>query len=191
MRKLPDILQRRIIAKTKFFTVQEIDLRFNNGTTCTYEKLASHVQGKSNAVMIVAINNDNEAILIEEYCGGAENYQLTLPKGLIEQGEDIFTAANRELQEEAGFKAQNLEYLTSLSLSPGYMEQFIHVVLAQNLTVSKLPGDEPEPLIVTSCKLDNLISLVQNPKFTEGRALAALFIAREVMQQRDQQSNKY
>jgi len=181
MRSTPSVLHHRIVAKSKFFTILQLDLRFSNGVCCTFEKLASPTPGVSHAVMVVAINQDNKVVLIEEYCAGTENYQLTLPKGLIEHGESVLDAANRELQEEAGFKAHKLEYLTKLSLSPGYMEQFIHVVLAQNLTVSKLQGDEPEPLTVILHDLNNLMDLVNNPNFTEGRALAALFIAREVL----------
>jgi len=181
MSKLPTVLHRRIVTKTDFFTVQQLDLRFSNGNLRTFEKLSSSTPGVSKAVMVVAINQNNQVILIEEYCAGVENYQITLPKGLIEPNESILDAANRELQEEAGFKANKLEYLTNLSLSPGYMEQFIHVVLAQDLVPSKLIGDEPEPLTVSFYDLNNLINLIHNPNFTEGRALAALFIAREIL----------
>ncbi|WP_075703198.1 NUDIX domain-containing protein, partial [Acinetobacter baumannii] len=86
------------------------------------------------------------ALLVEEYCGGTDSYELSLPKGLIEPGEDVLEAANRELKEEAGFGARRLELLTELSLSPGYMSQKIQVVLARDLYPEQLPGDEPEPM---------------------------------------------
>jgi len=57
-------------------------------------------------------------VLVEEYCAGSETYELSLPKGLIDPGEDALQAANRELQEEAGFAARSLEFITELSLSP-------------------------------------------------------------------------
>jgi len=178
---LPTILRRQIVAKSELFTVEQLDLRFSNGNLRTFEKLINKEKGVSNAVMIVAINAQNQVILIEEYSAGTEDYQLTLPKGLIEKGEDILAAANRELQEEAGFKAHKLKYLTNLSLSPGYMEQFIHVVLAQDLEPSKLAGDEPEPLTVFTHDLADLMGLINNKKFSEARALAALFMAREIL----------
>ncbi|WP_404854270.1 NUDIX domain-containing protein, partial [Escherichia coli] len=49
---------------------------------------------------------------------------------MVEPGEDILAAANRELKEEAGYGARQLEHITELSLSPGYMSQRIQVVLA-------------------------------------------------------------
>jgi ADP-ribose diphosphatase len=89
--------------------------------------------------MIVAMADAEHALLVEEYCGGTDDYQVSLPKGLVEPGEDVLAAANRELKEEAGFGARQLELLTELSLSPGYMSQKIQVVLAQNLYPERLP----------------------------------------------------
>ena len=75
-------------------------------------------------------------------------------------------------------------HLTELSLSPGYMSQKIQVVLATDLYESRLEGDEPEPMRVETVNLRELSMLVQNPQFTEGRALAALYLARDLLTQR-------
>jgi ADP-ribose diphosphatase len=47
------------------------------------------------AVMIVAMLDAEHAVLVEEYCGGTDEYELSLPKGLIEPGEDVLAAADR------------------------------------------------------------------------------------------------
>ena len=78
--------------------------------------------------------------------------------------------------------ARELVELTSLSLSPGYMTHVTHVVLARDLYPSPLQGDEPEPLEVIPWKLDDLMELVQRPDCTEGRSIAALYIARDWLQ---------
>ncbi len=93
-------------------------------------------------------------------------------------------AADRELKEEAGYGARKLELLTELSLSPGYMSQKIQVVLARDLYEERLPGDEPEPLGVEKVSLREISSLLQHPQFSEGRALAALYLARDLLGQR-------
>lgn len=115
---------------------------------------------------------------------GVDEYQLSLPKGLVEPGEDILAAANRELKEEAGYGARQLEHITELSLSPGYMSQRIQVVLARDLYEERLPGDEPEPMGVDRISLRELSSLAQHAQFSEGRALAALYLVRDLLTQR-------
>jgi len=183
MRQKPTILAREIVASSRLFRVEEVQLRFSNGVERTYERLVGRGNGYG-AVMIVAMLDAEHAVLIEEYCGGTDAYELSLPKGLIEPGEDVLAAANRELKEEAGFGAHQLEHLTELSLSPGYMSQKIQVVLATQLYEEQLEGDEPEPMRVDRINLRELASLASHPQFTEGRALAALYLARDLLTQR-------
>jgi ADP-ribose diphosphatase len=92
--------------------------------------------------------------------------------------------ADRELKEEAGYGAHQLEHLTELSLSPGYMSQKIQVVLATDLYEERLEGDEPEPMRVDKVNLRELSSLIEHPQFSEGRALAALYLVRDLLTQR-------
>jgi ADP-ribose diphosphatase len=183
MRQKPTVLGREIVASSRLFRVEEVQLRFSNGVERVYERLVGRGNGYG-AVMIVAMLDEEHAVLIEEYCGGTDEYELSLPKGLIEPGEDILAAANRELKEEAGFGAHQLELLTELSLSPGYMSQKIQVVLATDLYPETLPGDEPEPMRVDKVNLRELSSLIEHPQFSEGRALAALYLVRDLLTQR-------
>jgi ADP-ribose diphosphatase len=183
MRQKPTVLAREIVASSRLFRVEEVQLRFSNGVERTYERLVGKGSGYG-AVMIVAMVDAEHALLVEEYCGGTDDYQVSLPKGLVEPGEDVLAAANRELKEEAGFGAHQLELLTELSLSPGYMSQKIQVVLAGDLYPESLPGDEPEPMRVERVSLRELAALVDNPQFSEGRALAALYLARDILIQR-------
>ena len=64
------------------------------------------------------------------------------------------------------------------------MSQKIQVVLARDLYAQSLPGDEPEPLRVDRVDLGELSALVEHPQFSEGRALAALYLVRDLLTQR-------
>ncbi|TNC91862.1 MAG: ADP compounds hydrolase NudE [Thalassolituus sp.] len=176
--KKPEILQRHIVAESRLFRVESIDLRFSNGVERTYERL---VPGGSGAVMMVALLDDETVALIREYGGGVEDYTLTLPKGAIDLGESMRDACNRELQEEIGFAAREFVYLKKMSLSPSYMRGGIDVVLVRDLYPSKLEGDEPEPLELVPWKLADLPALYASDECNEGRAIAALALATEYL----------
>jgi ADP-ribose diphosphatase len=120
-------------------------------------------------------------LLIREYACGLHTYELGLPKGRLERGEDVLEGANREIKEEIGYGARRLRLVSRLSLAPTYMSHQTHVVLAEDLYPERLPGDEPEELEVVPWKLDDLARLVQREDVTEGRSIAALFLVRELL----------
>ena len=174
----PHTLARREVARSRLFAIEEMELRFANGAERTFERLMPRGNGVG-AVMIVAMPDPEHVLLIREYAAGFDDYVLTLPKGVIDPGEDILGAANRELMEECGFGAHRLEPLVELSLAPNYMHHRMQVILASDLYPHRLPGDEPEPLIVETHAIEELPGLLAREDFHEARAIAALYIARD------------
>lgn len=176
MPQKPKILDTRIVAKSRLFHIEELSLEFSNGVKTRYERLKSSGFG---AVLIVPMLDADTVLLIREYAAGTHNYELALPKGRVEQGEDILDAANREIQEEIGYGAGDITTLTALSLAPGYLSHRTHIILAQDLYPSRLEGDEPEQIEVVPWRLSELQSLLEREDCTEARSIAALFLVRE------------
>lgn len=178
MRKLPLIHARRPLDPAGRFAVEEVDLEFSNGERRTFERLKS---GGLGAVIIVPMADADTVLLVREYACGLHRYELGLPKGRIDEGETPELAADRELKEEIGFGARRLTTLLPLALAPSYMAHRTHVVLAQDLYPERLEGDEPEELEVVPWPLAELGELINQPDCSEGRTLAALFIARDYL----------
>ncbi|WP_410962655.1 NUDIX domain-containing protein, partial [Salmonella sp. ZJHZ20_0179] len=82
--KLPEILAKNVVAKSKLFSIEALDLRFSNGEQRTYERMKP--SGR-NAVMMVPVTEQGDLLLVREYCAGTERYELGFPKGLIDPGE--------------------------------------------------------------------------------------------------------
>lgn len=102
----PTILNIETVARSRLFTVESVDLEFSNGVRRVYERMRPT---NREAVMIVPIVDDH-LILIREYAVGTESYELGFSKGLIDPGESVYEAANRELKEEVGFGANDLTF---------------------------------------------------------------------------------
>ena len=174
--QLPDILATDIVAKSRLFTIESLDLAFSNGEQRQYERIKGGGRG---AVMIVPLLDDDTLLLVREYCAGTHAYRLGFPKGLIDPGENAMQAGNRELKEEAGFGAKELVELKQVSLAPSYFNAKMHIILAEQLFTESLLGDEPEPLEVVHWPLSQWQELLTQKDFTEARSVAALFLARE------------
>ncbi|APZ44294.1 ADP compounds hydrolase NudE [Acidihalobacter ferrooxydans] len=172
----PRIIDRRVVAQSRIFRVEALDLEFANGARTQYERL---VGGSGGAVLIVPMLDAETVLLIREYAAGSERYELGLPKGRIERGEEILAAANREIMEEIGHGSRRLECLTALSLAPGYMSHRTHIVLARELYPKRLPGDEPEEIEVVPWSLNAIDDLIEREDFSEARSLAALYLTRD------------
>lgn len=178
MSKLPKIANKKVIAETRIFAVEELAMEFSNGEKRIYERLKA---GSNGAVMIIPVIDDEHFLLIREYAAGIESYELAFPKGLVEIDEPILDAANRELQEEVGFAANKLTELKKISLAPGYLSHKMHLVLAEELFPSKLEGDEPEPIEVVKWKFNEIDALLERTDFTEARSIAALYLLQRYM----------
>ncbi|WP_020558098.1 ADP compounds hydrolase NudE [Thiofilum flexile] len=186
MSNLPTIHEKRLVASSRIFRIEELDLTFSNGVTRTYERLASRGIG---GVLIVPLLADYDTVLmIREYSAGTERYELAFPKGAVEMGEDLLIAANRELMEEVGHGARQLELLKRITLSPGYMGHKTNIVLATELYPATAEGDEPEPLEVVPCKLSELDELIARDELSEGRSILALFMVRDWVRARQLRS---
>lgn len=163
------------LAQTRIFAVESVDLEFSNGTERTYERLVS---GGHGAVMIVPFKNEDTVYLIREYAVGAEDYTITLPGGAVDLGEAPEEAANRELKEEIGYGAHSIEAMKALSLNPRYAKSTLQTLVAYDLYSEKLEGDEPEELEIIEWNINNLDELMLHPQMVEGRAIAALYLAK-------------
>ncbi|NQY42714.1 MAG: ADP compounds hydrolase NudE [Legionellales bacterium] len=170
-KKLPKIHNKKIVAKTRLFQIESVDLEFSNGVTRVFERFL----GVKNSVMIIPIV-DSRLLLVKEYALGTERYEITFPKGIIDLNESLFEAANRELKEEIGFGANDLYLMKEITNSPGYASGKMHMILAKQLYREKLVGDEPEEIELVECNISNIDQFIMRDDFTDARSIAAMLL---------------
>ena len=176
--KLPIINARNRVAKSRLFSIEQLDLTFSNGEKRQYERMLGSGSG---AVMIVPMLDANTMLLVREYCAGTHTYELGFPKGLIDKGEVAAQAADRELKEEIGYGADKLIPIREVMMAPAFFNAKMMIFLAQDLYQEKLEGDEPEPLEVVPWKLHDYQALLEEPNFNEARSIAALLLIRDFL----------
>ena len=171
--QLPKINGQKQVAKSRLFTIEQIDLTFSNGEQRQYERMLGTGSG---AVMIVPMLDDDTLLLVREYCGGTHSYELGFPKGLIDPGESPELAANRELKEEISYGSERLIPLSQMMMAPAFFNAKMDVFIARDLYIEKLEGDEPESLEVVPWAIKDYKNLLQQHDFKEARSIAALML---------------
>ena len=102
------------------------------------------------SVVILPLLDDGRVCLIRNYRIAVDATLIELPAGTLE-GEDPLTTARRELIEETGYRARSLEPLLDFFVSPGILNERMHLFVARGLTPGEPelePGEEIERLEV-------------------------------------------
>ncbi|GLS90644.1 ADP compounds hydrolase NudE [Psychromonas marina] len=180
MKQLPEILKRTLVASSRFFNIEAVQLKFSNGEQREFERMQGYNQG---AVLVVPFYDEHTLLLIREYGAGTHSYSLGFPKGLIDKGELPEIAANRELKEEVGFGAKRLQKLKTVTMAPSYFSSEMHLYMAFDLYPEQLEGDEPEPLEVIKWPISKIDELLAREDFQEARSIAALLLALKTLKQ--------
>jgi ADP-ribose pyrophosphatase len=103
------------------------------------------------AVAILPLLDDGRVCLIRNWRVAVRKTLIELPAGTLEHGEDPAVTAARELIEETGYRASRVEALRSFTMSPGILNERMHLYLATGLTPGETAleaGEQIEPLLV-------------------------------------------
>jgi ADP-ribose pyrophosphatase len=114
------------------------------------------------AIAIVAVTDDRQLVLVDQYRIPLRARVIELPAGLVgdvagQEGETLEEAAQRELVEEVGYRARQIDVLTRAVSSAGLTDEAVHLMLARGLQrVSDGGGDESEDIVVWHVPVDQV-----------------------------------
>lgn len=136
------------------------------------------------AVSVVALDADDQVVLIHQYRYPVGRRLWELPAGLLDiAGEDPLRTAQRELAEEVGLAADTWSVLADIASSPGFTDQSERVFLARSLTDVGRPavaGDEEADLVVRRFPFDEALRMVFAGEIVNAPAVAGLLAAHAV-----------
>lgn len=133
-------------------------------------------------VMAVPITEEGRVIMITEYSTAFRERVMFLPAGGVEAGESAVEALNRELQEEAGFKAGRFDPLGVVRPHCKYAASEIQLYLARDLQSSRLAGNEPYVIEVETIFLADFETLIESGRLSDSNVIAALYMARSFLE---------
>jgi len=135
-KEIPHIVARELAYEGKAFSVYRYIVQLGERT------LEREVLERKHGVVVVAVDEKRNVLMLREYCVGSNSYVLSLPGGSIENGKDPEQEALRELREETGFSARRIEKLRFAYSHPSTSIRKSFVFLAQDLYRDPLPSSE-------------------------------------------------
>ena len=120
-------------------TLREDTWRLPDGSERVYPLLAVGV-----TVGVLPFVDDGHVVIIGQYRHLPRELSWELPGGGALTGEDPMVAAQRELREEGGYRADTLEFLTRFWPSNAYLDEIAYCYVARGLTHDPLPADDDE-----------------------------------------------
>ena len=158
----------------KVFSGKLIDLYFDhielpNGKSSTREWIKH-----PGAVCIIPILPNGNLCLIRQYRYGPRAEFIEIPAGKLDVGEDPLVCAKRELEEEIGYIAGKLTFLTNIHPAIGFSNEKMWVYLAEDLILSKQNLDQDEFLELYPLPVKKAIDLIYEGKITDVKTVIGI-----------------
>lgn len=126
-----------------------------------------------NAVAVVA-THDDKILLVKQYRISVDKIIYEVPAGMIEHDENPKDAALRELEEETGYRAKNIEYLTEFYSTPGFCTEKLSIFYAKDLEFVGQNLDEGENLEVVEMSLEEAMSMIESGEIMDGKTISSI-----------------
>lgn len=106
MKLTEDTISKELIYEGKIFKVEKHEIKLPNGETSSRDVVLHN-----GAVAVLAITPEKEVLVVEQFRKAMEKVLIEIPAGKLEIGEERKSAALRELEEETGYIAEDLELI--------------------------------------------------------------------------------
>ena len=142
-----ELIASKVLHRGRYLTFQVDTVRRADGSEATRD-----VCGHPGAVAILALDDEDNVLLVRQYRHPAGRTLLEIPAGTLDPDpardegvEDPALAAARELEEETGYRAESWERLTSFWTAPGFATELMHLYLATGLRPAHAEPDRRSP----------------------------------------------
>ena len=141
------------------------------------------------AAAVVPVYEDGTTLLVRQHRVSVDRVTLEIPAGKLDSAdEDPYKCAVRELREETGLAAGRMTLLTSVLTTPGFCTEKIGIYLAQDLSQGEMDLDEDEFLGLVRMPLDEAVDMVMRGDIRDGKTVAGLLMAKNVLEKRKEQA---
>lgn len=162
-------LSKNYVYRGRIINVRNDDALLPNGKPCQRE-VVEHGGG----ACVLAIDDDRNCYLVRQYRYPYGEETLEIPAGKLDLGEDPKKCALRELTEETGLIATDVDLLCKMYPTPGYSSEIIYIYQAKEFTSGIANPDEDEFLNIVKIPINKALAMIKEGKIKDAKTIVAL-----------------
>ena len=163
-------IDRELVRKCHIFDFYEDTLINPDGKTVKYD----HIEHKG-AAAVVPVLDDGRILMVRQFRNSLDRYTWEIPAGGRDSiDEDFKLAAARELEEETGYKSDDLEHLIKIATAIAYCSEIIEVYVAKNLKSGRQNLDDNEFIDVKAFEVKELIEMIFDGTIQDSKTIASI-----------------
>ena len=163
-------LKRELVYKGSIIDMYKDHVRVPNGNVVEWDFI-----GHKGAAAVVAVTEDGKLLMVRQYRNAIDRYTLEIPAGARDSlEEETIVCAARELEEETGYRSENLELLIRLKTAVAFCNEFIDVYVARDLIPSSQNLDEDEFINVQAFEVSQLKEMIFSGELQDAKTVAAI-----------------
>ena len=167
-------MEEQTLATKKIFQGRRINLRVDRVVLPSGRETTREIAAYPNSVGVVALDDDENVILVRQYRYAVGKTLLEIPAGGMEEGESPQQSALRELEEETGYTASRMEQIGGIYAAPGYSTEFLHLFLATGLKPGSSRNDDDESIEVVPVPLSDIPRMITSGELCDGKSVVGL-----------------
>jgi ADP-ribose pyrophosphatase len=166
-----------VLASERIYEGRLINLRVDQIRTAAGVESVREIVEHPGAIALIAVDEAGRVLLVKQYRHAVRAITLEIPAGTLGPGEGPLAAAQRELREETGYRAGQLDRLGGIYTAPGFSTEYIHFYLATQLTPDRLAMDDDEVIDLIRLPLSEAVDLIRDGRIDDGKSVSGLLLA--------------
>lgn len=166
------------VSSERVFSGRVINVRCDMVELINGKHVSREVVEHPGGVAIVPLAENGDVLMVRQYRYCVSDALLEIPAGKLEEGEDPFDCAVRELSEETGCRAGRIVPLGAMYTSPGFSRETLYIYLATQLEEGQCHPDEDEFLSVVRVPFEEVVDKIMSGEIKDGKTIVGILKAK-------------
>lgn len=163
-------LDRKLSYRGKAIDVYTDTVKLPNGIVSEWDFI-----GHVGATAVIPVLPDGRILMVRQYRNALDRFTLEIPAGKMDSADEpMIECAARELEEETGYRSENLQQLMMLNTTIAFCNEKVGIFVAKDLVKTQTHLDEEEDIEIEAWTLEDLCAKIYSFEMTDAKTIAAI-----------------